>query len=118
MKKTLLVLAAFAFGATISVGTYAAGAAPAAQPQTLAQKHGPAWPKSVDGYVTKQQCLQCHGPYDKLAQTTAKLEPNPHFSHLGQVNCEDCHKADAAKPQLMCNQCHQFTLREKQAAAK
>lgn len=118
MKKTLLALATIAFGATLSFGVYAAGAAPAAQPQTLAQKHGAAWPKSVDGYVTKQQCLQCHGPYDKLAKATAKLEPNPHFSHLGQVNCEDCHMANAAKPQLMCNQCHQFTIREKQVAAK
>ena len=49
---------------------------------------------------------------------TENLDPNPHHSHLGDVNCTDCHKADKAKPQLVCNQCHKFTIREKKAAAK
>lgn len=118
MKKTLLVLASLAFGCSISLGTYAADkpAAPAAQPKTLEQMHGPMWPKSIDGYVTKGQCLKCHGPYDKLANQTADLVPNPHKSHLGEVNCEDCHKANLAKPVLMCNQCHNFTIHKKEAA--
>ena len=34
------------------------------------------------------------------------------ISHLGQVNCEDCHKANLSKPVLMCNQCHNFTIRK------
>ena len=42
----------------------------------------------------------------------ADLVPNPHHSHLGQVNCEDCHKANLSKPVLMCNQCHNFTIRK------
>ena len=64
------------------------------------------------GHVTKYQCMQCHGDYDKLAKQTADLVPNPHHSHLGQVNCEDCHKANLSKPVLMCNQCHNFTIRK------
>ena len=56
--------------------------------------------------------VQCHGDYDKLAKQTADLVPNPHHSHLGQVNCEDCHKANLSKPVLMCNQCHNFTIRK------
>ena len=50
--------------------------------------------------------------YDKLAKQTADLVPNPHHSHLGQVNCEDCHKANLSKPVLICNQCHNFTIRK------
>ncbi|WP_165657647.1 cytochrome c3 family protein, partial [Sutterella wadsworthensis] len=41
---------------------------------------------------------------------TAKVEPNPHYSHLGDVNCTDCHKGHK-KSELMCNSCHQFDLK-------
>ena len=47
--------------------------------------------------------------YEALAKQTAKDEPNPHYSHLGDVNCTDCHKGHQ-KSELMCNQCHQFSL--------
>ncbi|MGN1209377.1 MAG: cytochrome c3 family protein [Duodenibacillus sp.] len=83
--------------------------------KTLAAKHGGMWPKSQNGFVTKNQCMKCHGTYDALAKKTAKLEPNPHFNHMGQVNCEDCHKANKAKPELMCDSCHQFKVKEKAA---
>ena len=104
MKKTLLVLASALFGMSVGLSVYAAdqapaAAAPAAQAKTLGQIHG-------------DQCMQCHGDYDKLAKQTADLVPNPHHSHLGQVNCEDCHKANLSKPVLMCNQCHNFTIRK------
>ena len=111
------VLASALFGMSVGLSVYAAdqapaAAAPAAQAKTLGQIHGAMWPKSKDGYVTKYQCMQCHGDYDKLAKQTADLVPNPHHSHLGQVNCEDCHKANLSKPVLMCNQCHNFTIRK------
>lgn len=93
-------------------------AAPKPDTQTLEAFHGKMWPKSENGYVTKQQCMACHGSYEKLAAQTASLQPNPHYSHLGEVNCEDCHKADAAKPQLMCNTCHNFTITKKAEAKK
>lgn len=110
--KTLSVLASALLGFALSTGAVAAE-----QPKTLAEIHGPAWPKSADGFVTKNQCLQCHGSYDQLAEKTAKLEPNPHKSHLGAVNCEDCHKVDKAQPELMCNSCHKFTIRAKDSKA-
>ncbi len=110
MKKTIFAL-------TLSLGLAMAATSSFAAEQTLAQKHGAMWPKSENGFVTKDQCLKCHGPYEKLGQTTANLEPNPHFNHMGAVNCEDCHKANGpvAKPELMCNSCHQFTIKEKAA---
>lgn len=83
----------------------------AAQVKTLKDRHGAAWPISPNGYVTKQQCMNCHGPYEKLAHATRGVNPNPHNSHLGQVNCEDCHKGNTAEPVLMCNQCHNFKLK-------
>ena len=87
----------------------------ASEGKTLAEIHGATWPKSVDGFVTKNQCLQCHGPYEKLAKSTENLSPNPHSSHLGAVNCEDCHKANKSEPEIMCNQCHQFNFSKKTA---
>ena len=109
MKKSFI--AALALSVSLS---FAAGAAAAAE-QTLAQKHQGMWPKSENGFVTKNQCLKCHVSYEDLAKKTANLEPNPHDNHMGKVNCEDCHKANQAKPELMCNSCHNFTLKEKAA---
>ena len=103
MKKTA---AAMILGLALALS----GSAFAAQ-GGLAAIHGDAWPKSTDGFVTKNQCMACHGDYQKLAKATEKLTPNPHASHLGDVNCEDCHKADKAQPELMCNQCHQFAFK-------
>lgn len=59
--------------------------------------------------VKKQVCQGCHS-YEQLAKQTAKVEPNPHYSHLGDVNCTDCHKGHK-KSELMCNSCHQFDLK-------
>lgn len=110
MKNTI-------FAVAVSLGLALGAGSVFAADKTLAEQHGNMWPKSVNGFVTKNQCLKCHGPYEKLAKTTANLEPNPHFNHMGAVNCEDCHKANlpANKPQLMCNSCHQFTIKEKAA---
>ena len=99
MKKLLIAALALTIGSCMSV-TFAAEA------------------KTLDGYVTKYQCMQCHGDYDKLGQQTANLVPNPHKSHLGQVNCEDCHKANQSKPVLMCNECHNFTIKKAAPEAK
>ncbi len=110
MKKFILAAAAVAFGLTMSV----AGAAEATGAKTLAEIHGKNWP-DASGWVKKDTCMGCHGSYADLAKTTAKLEPNPHFSHLGEVNCQECHIGAKAKPELMCNTCHNFTLREKAA---
>ncbi len=78
----------------------------------LIQRHGNAWPKSEKGYVTKYQCQACHGDYQKLGDMTKNLNPNPHRSHMGEVNCEECHKPNQSQPTLMCNSCHQFTIKK------
>ena len=109
MKKALAVLAAVAVGLSLSLSSVAAE-------KTLAERHGNAWPKSANGYVVKDQCKACHGDYAKLAEKTKNLDPKPHKSHLGDVDCQECHKADKAKPELTCNQCHKFTIRTKEAA--
>ncbi len=108
MKKFILAAAAIAFGLSMGVAQAAAG------DKTLAEIHGKNWP-DPSGWVKKDTCMGCHGSYEDLAKATAKYEPNPHLSHLGSVNCQECHKGDQAKPVLMCNSCHNFTLREKAA---
>lgn len=58
--------------------------------------------------VAKATCKGCHDP-QKLRQQTAHVSPNPHYTHLGDVNCTDCHKGHQ-KGVLMCNSCHRFSL--------
>ncbi|MCD8339423.1 MAG: cytochrome c3 family protein [Burkholderiales bacterium] len=105
MKRLVLAALVFAFGAGFSVCTIAQ------QQQSIQERHGGVWPESQNGYVTKYQCMSCHGTYDQLGQKTANLEPNPHYSHLGQVNCVECHIPTESRPQVMCLQCHQFDIR-------
>jgi fumarate reductase flavoprotein subunit len=56
--------------------------------------------------VPMQICLECHGgDYEKLAEQTTKVAPNPHDSHLGKAPCEFCHHAH--KPsEYYCAKCH------------
>ena len=42
--------------------------------------------------VPGEVCLRCHGDYALMAERTAEVIPNPHFSHLGKVDCRVCHK--------------------------
>lgn len=109
MKKIILAAAAIAFGLSMGMASAAETGA-----KTLAELHAGSWP-DPSGWAKKDTCMGCHGTYADLAKKTENLEPNPHFSHLGSVNCQECHKGDQAKPQLMCNSCHKFTLREKAA---
>lgn len=106
MKRLIQSAAALALGLALSTAALAANG--------LAQLHGKNWPQSVDGFVTKGQCMQCHGDYAKLAELTKSLTPNPHRSHMGEVNCVECHQPDKLQPELMCNSCHKFKLPAKQ----
>lgn len=54
-----------------------------------------------------QQCRSCHGSYEELANK--KLKFDPHTSHLGDINCTSCHSGHS-KPQLTCNNCHNFEI--------
>lgn len=55
-----------------------------------------------------KNCLACHGStYAILAKRTAKKEINFHDTHVGEVECKECHNGH--KPsQLLCDQCHEF----------
>lgn len=66
MKKLAMILSTFLFSASFCAFV----AAPAAPAKTLQEIHGAAWPKSVDGNVTKYQCMKCHGDYEKLGAQT------------------------------------------------
>ncbi|MDY3115557.1 MAG: cytochrome c3 family protein [Sutterella sp.] len=107
MKK-LLIASLFALAFT--------GAA-SAQTKTLQEMHGAMWPKQNSTWAVKDQCLKCHGSWEKLAEQTKSLVPNPHYSHLGEVDCIACHKADKSEPELKCNECHKFTIHKKDAQA-
>ena len=106
MKKMLLIAAL-----TVSFFSVGVNAAEAQKAKTLGEIHGANWPDE-SGFAVKGQCMQCHGDYTKLAEQTAHLDPNPHRSHMGEVNCTECHAKDRAEPELMCNSCHHFTIRE------
>ncbi len=55
-------------------------------------------------------CFGCHEPnehtsYEEVIQLTAGLELNPHSSHLGEMECETCHKMHGPSEDY-CAQCH------------
>ena len=53
-------------------------------------------------------CLECHGPYEKMAERTKKLEINPHDSHLGPIECLQCHGVHEPleMKDVPCLECH------------
>ncbi|MDR3440613.1 cytochrome c3 family protein [Telmatospirillum sp.] len=78
------------------------------QPVDCAGCHGEKKPKTK---ASDAGCLNCHGPYSKMAAKTAKLEINPHDSHLGEIDCTFCH-AGHKPPKNKCAECHDsFTLK-------
>ena len=62
-------------------------------------------PKDAPSYKT---CLECHGPYEKLAKRTKKLHGNPHDSHLGPMDCLKCHGVHEPMEleKIPCMECH------------
>ena len=55
-------------------------------------------------------CFDCHLPnehtsYEEVIQLTAGPELNPHGSHLGELECEICHKTHRPSEDY-CAQCH------------
>jgi len=57
--------------------------------------------------ASEERCLDCHKGYPAVAARTAKMKPNPHESHLGEIRCTLCHKAHEASVDY-CQQCHNF----------
>ena len=53
------------------------------------------------------KCTTCHNPAD-LAKKTAKGEqPNPHKSHIGDIQCTACHSGHSQSV-AYCTNCHDF----------
>ena len=66
--------------------------------------------KNFEKPVHQDKCLACHGSYEKLAQRTEKVHPNPHNNHFGQRDCSTCHKGHQ-QSELTCDRCHKFDLK-------
>ena len=60
--------------------------------------------------VPTSVCLQCHGDNSKLAEKTEKLSPNPHDSHLGEIDCDKCHHSHKQSGDY-CGSCHSFKFK-------
>lgn len=75
-----------------------------AKGQNCASCHKESPPKSG---VTSAVCLQCHGDAEKLAMRTMAVRPNPHDSHLGEMDCDKCHHGHKASEDA-CGKCHSF----------
>lgn len=74
---------------------------------TCAGCHGKDLPKAGNT-VENPQCLECHGPVDKLVAKTAPKDfpdRNPHESHLGEIGCTVCHSGHA-ESKVYCLGCH------------
>lgn len=55
--------------------------------------------------VEMAQCFKCHTSYAAVAERTKDLTPNPHSSHLPDLECNVCHLGH--KPfVLYCKTCH------------
>ena len=55
--------------------------------------------------VPAENCTKCH-PRKMLVEKYASLGPrNPHQNHLGETDCDICHKGHSA-PEVYCEQCH------------
>lgn len=73
---------------------------------TCAQCHKTTTPTKA---APDSQCISCHGDNDAMAKKTEKAKPNPHFNHLGDVGCTECHHGH--KPSRpICADCHQFKM--------
>lgn len=80
------VILSCCFAAAVATTSFAVAADAPAQNPTLSQMHGSMWPKQDGKWAVKDQCLKCHGSFDKLAEQTKDVVPNPHYSHLGEVD--------------------------------
>lgn len=58
----------------------------------------------------KEWCLRCHehGSYQEISERTKDMQPNPHSSHLGELECRACHRMHQPS-QLYCTHCMQQT---------
>lgn len=57
--------------------------------------------------VASGKCVQCHGTLEKIAASTKdkKLDPDPHYNHLVNTDCQECHKGHGPGTNV-CANCH------------
>lgn len=62
--------------------------------------------------VPTEKCQSCHGDFEAMKEKTKNLSPNPHYTHMGDQPCGECHNAH--KPSVnMCGQCHKINMNVK-----
>jgi hypothetical protein len=59
--------------------------------------------------ITGEDCMRCHGDWERVAQLTEGLPRNPHDSPHGQQDCLDCHAVHQASVDR-CAECHERTV--------
>jgi fumarate reductase flavoprotein subunit len=64
-------------------------------------------PKQMPG---SDVCMGCHGDAAKISEKTSKLDTNPHDTHMGEMDCHQCHKGHQRSVSV-CNQCHTFDMK-------
>ena len=54
-----------------------------------------------------KQCAICHGSLEQMGAKTNSQSPNPHKSHIGQMQCTACHSGHVPSV-AYCTNCHDF----------
>ena len=54
-----------------------------------------------------KQCVICHGSLEQMGAETSTQSPNPHKSHIGQMQCTACHSGHVPSV-AYCTNCHDF----------
>ena len=62
---------------------------------------------SLEGNVTTANCIKCHSGYSYLIEQTKKIIPNPHDSHIVNLECVACHHIHKPSEDY-CAECHNF----------
>ncbi len=65
--------------------------------------------ETPDSPADVESCLNCHGGFEGMAEATKDLTINPHDSHLGEVDCTECHRIHEPSV-LYCNKCHNYQM--------
>jgi len=83
---------------------------------TLVEKAQETWWYATDDFYDppykrdfgNEMCLKCHTDLERIvAKTVVGENLNPHDSHLGALNCADCHKMHM-QSKAACIDCHEF----------
>ncbi len=63
--------------------------------------------KKKETSLSSDDCHTCHDGFDAIVSLTSSIEPNPHDSHYGEMDCDVCHHLHSPSENF-CNQpgCH------------